>query len=209
MSSKKNKKLKIIKLQNSDLTAFRIATFHNAKRLLSEADFLFVNNLFPTSTFLSISSIEEMGKFYLSRICALHNDQNKLSEDDLKTLTYHPPKQLNSFLPPIVFKDGHKLPPNISKLWELITDKQLMPIRNNCLYVGFDKKWTSILLPQDILKEEACYFLETAYEVILIQIKSLLSSLDCTHDFLFLRKEEKILQDKLRKLKATESGKER
>lgn len=204
MSSKKSKKRKIIKLQNSDLTAFRIATFHNAKRLMSESEFLFQNNLFSTSVFLSISSIEEIGKFYLSRAYALHNDQTKLTEDDLNALTHHISKQHNSFLPPMVFKDGHRLPPNILKFWKLIADKKLMTIRNNCLYVGFDKNWSRILLPQSIFRDEAYYFLETAYEIILLQIKSLLASLDCSHDFLFLREEAVLIKENLEKLKKKE-----
>jgi len=194
-----------IKIRTDILTAFRKATFHNAKRLLFEADALFNNGRFPTSAFLSITSIEEMGKFYLSRVFALKNDQNTLTQKDLNTLTQHPPKQLNSFLPPFPFEKERKISPNISRFWELVADKKLMPVRNNCLYVGFDRSMSSILIPPDnISRDEAFYFLETAFEVILLQITSLLKSLDCKHEFLFLQKEVKILNEKLWEL----SGKE-
>lgn len=126
-----------IKIRTDILTAFQKATFHNAKRLLFGAAELFDTGRFPTSAFLSITSIEEMGKFYLSRVFALKSNQKTLTKNGLKTLEKHSPKQLNSFLPPFSFKE-HKISPNISRFWELVADKKLMPMRNNCLYVGFD-----------------------------------------------------------------------
>ncbi len=194
-----------IKIRTDSLTAYRKATFYNAKRLLFEAEALFNNGRFPTSAFLAITALEEMGKFYLSRVFAIKNDQNTLTQKDLNTLTQHPSKQLNSFLPPFPFEKERKISPNISRFWELVADKKLMQVRNNCLYVGFDRSMSSILIPPDsISRDEAFYFLETAFEIILLQITSLLKSLDCSHEFLFLQAEVKILHEKKQEL----SGKE-
>jgi AbiV family abortive infection protein len=190
-----------IQIRTDILTDFRKAVFQNAKRLLFEAEALFNNGSFPTSAFLSITSIEEMGKFYLSRVFAIKNDQNTLTQKDLDTLTHHPPKQLNSFLPPFPLEKERKISPNIARFWGLVADKKLMPVRNNCLYVGFDRSISSIFIPPDnISRDDAFYFLMTAFEVILLQITSLLKSLDCSHEFLFLREEVKILNEKLQEL---------
>jgi|GEM_PF-5237061 len=188
-----------IKIQDKTLTDFRITTFQNAKRLLFESESLFNSELFPTSTFLSITSIEEMGKFYLGRVLANKNNQNKLSKKDLDMLMRHPPKQLNSFLPPFPFKKDRKISTNISKFWELVVDKKLMTIRNNCLYVGFNNNIADVISPIKITtRTESLYFLETAFEIMILQVDSLLNSLDCTYEFMFLQCESDILKNKLK-----------
>lgn len=176
----KKKKTSIINIDNSFLREFQVASFWNAKRLLLESHQHFQQKLFPTSTFLFISAIEEMGKYYLCRVLALRNKKGELTRQLISNLRQHPPKQLNSFLPPFPFEKKKKISQNISRFWELVADNKLMDIRNSCLYTDIDLKNIKILSPSSSIgKQDAEYFLETAYEIVLLQIQSSLKSLDC------------------------------
>ena len=174
------KKSAFIKIDETFLREFQIATFWNAKRLVLESHRFFHQRLYPTSTFLSITAIEEMGKYYLCRILAIRNKRNELTQKDISNLLKHPTKLRNSFMPPFPFEKERKLSPNISRFWELVADKKLMRLRNNCLYTDLVLKSGKILSPNySSGEEDALYFLETAYEIIILQVQSSLKSLDC------------------------------
>lgn len=188
----------IININSQFLINFQIATFQNAKRLLLESESLFKLKMFPTSTFLAFTAIEEMGKFYLLRTILIKNSNNKLTLEELKKLRAHSLKQLNSFLPPFPFNpEKQKTSKNIRLFWRLHAEKKLMTIRNNCLYTDFDIKNLSSYTPCSSIKEkDARYFLEVAFEVMLLQTDSLLSCLDCTREHLFLNDERILLKNR-------------
>jgi len=199
----KKKNTSIINIDNSFLGEFQVASFWNAKRLLLESHQHFQRKLFPTSTFLSISAIEEMGKYYLCRVMAIRNKKGDLTQQHISNLRQHPPKQLNSFLPPFPFEKKKEISQNISRFWELVADNKLMDIRNNCLYVDIDLKNIKILSPSSSIGEhDAQYFLETAYEIILLQMQSSLKSLDCEISFhIIFTKEIPFFQENLDQLR--------
>jgi hypothetical protein len=109
----------------------------------------------------------------------IKNIKGELTSEELLSLQRHPLKQLNSFLPPFSPEEG-TISPNISRFWELVADNKLMNIRNNCLYADLRLAPMKILSPVSEIGElQAVYFLETAYEIILLQLQSSLKSLDC------------------------------
>jgi AbiV family abortive infection protein len=199
----KKKNFSISNINNSLMLEFQLALFSNAKRLIFESHQNFLQKQFSTSVFLSISSIEEMGKYYLCRVLAIRSKNEKLSQKDITNLQKHFSKQLNSFLPPFSFEKEEKISKNISHFWELVADNKLMCIRNNCLYVDIDLKNLKILSPGSLIREQdAQYFLKTAYEICLLQIKSSIKSLDCEIFYqINLNKEISDLQDKLGQLR--------
>ncbi len=186
------------KIKSRLLIDFQIETFQNAKRLLLESEDLFRSNMFPTSTFLALTAIEEMGKFYLIRIISIKNSKDELTKNDIKKLRDHSLKQLNSFLPPVPFRqEKQKVSKNISLFWSLHADNKLMAIRNNCLYTDFNvNNGVSHIPQQSIKKENALYFLGVAFEVMLLQIESLLTCLDCSREHLFLEEERILLSNR-------------
>jgi AbiV family abortive infection protein len=143
----------------------------NSKRLLDESKTLYEQKMYATSTFLSITALEELGKTYL---CFTSEwGKEKVSEEDFKVFSKrfsdHEIKELNGLLGWYIQQYANRqqiLPQNISKLWELIADGNLLRKRNACLYVDYNLEEKSALVPSENIKqEEAKYFLKTVQEV--------------------------------------------
>lgn len=167
-----------MRIDKSLMITLRENIFANAKRLLFDAEILYENCSFPSSVFLAISSIEEIGKLYLMLIAHF---ENKKGELDFKKyfgrrglFTNHDKKHLNSFMVAVSkTPQGKKITKNISTLWELVADGKLMTIRNNSLYLDIDLKKNILLIPQtQLCKKDAYFFIETAYEGLLSQLDS-------------------------------------
>lgn len=181
--------------------------FANAKKLLFDAEILYKAGAFPSSTFLAISSIEETGKLY-DVLVAYH--KNKSGSLDFKKFydrfKNHKLKHLSSFTKAVyttLKSKDKKVSKNISKLWELVADNKLMMIRNNCVYTDINFQKGIISNPQNnITKEDARYFLETAYEVLLGQIDSAFGDfwIDESQDINIgmIQKEKKLLTERLK-----------
>lgn len=163
---------KQIKFNKELILKLRKATYINAKRLISDARLLCEKERFQSAAFLAITAIEECGKLHLAAIMTSKNNNDKLDNQLLNWLRKHDKKQLNSFISALPKSNsGEKITPNISKLWELGADSKLMPIRNNCLYTDFDKTKEEVYSPHtSISKDDAFFFIETAYEILISQL---------------------------------------
>lgn len=188
------------------LFTLRKIIFANAKRMLFDAENLFKNGSFPSSIFFAISSIEEAGKLYDVLVAYHKNKEGSLDAREFyKRFKNHKLKHLSSFTKAVhsTFKNkDRKISKNISKLWELVVDNKLMLIRNNCIYSDINFQKGIISSPQNnITKEDACYFLETAYEVLLSQIDSAFGDfwIDESIDINIkaIQKEKKLLTERL------------
>lgn len=153
------------------LLLLRKSIFANAKRLLFDSEKLFNEGSYPSAAFLAITSIEEIGKLYDVLIAYHKINENKFDAKEFYSrFRNHKMKHLSSFTKAI---EPAKISKNILHLWEIITDDKLMTIRNNCLYEDVDVLKETISSPSSKLtRNEASYFIETAYEVLLSQIDS-------------------------------------
>lgn len=180
----------MVSIDSNLMLELRKTIFSNAKRLLFDAEILFDARAFPSSAFLAISSIEETGKLYDALSAYYESKNGKLDINKfLRRFKSHSLKQLSSFIKILSkIKNGQKIPKYISKVWELSVtkvvdskDTELMAIRNNCIYTDIDLKKSLILNPQNkIRRENAYYYIEIAYEVLLSQIESAFG--DCRID---------------------------
>lgn len=203
--------MQIIQIDKSLMIALRENIFANAKRLLFDAEILYKKHSFPSSVFLAISSIEEIGKLYLMLIAHLENKKGGLDSKKYfgrrGLFTNHDKKHLNSFIVAVSkTSQGKKITKNISKLWELVADGKLMTIRNNSLYLDVDLKKNVLIIPQSELnKKDAYFFIETAYEVLLSQIDSAYGHfwIDDSREIRInkMEQESHFLSDRLKKFK--------
>lgn len=172
-----------IDVNQSFFLSLRKSIFANAKRLLFDSEKLFKEGSFPSAAFLAITSIEEIGKLYDVLIAHHKINKGKFNiKEFYDRFRNHKMKHLSSFTKAI---QSTKISKKISRLWELIADNRLMTIRNNCLYEDVDILKEIISSPSATLsRDEAYYFIETAYEVLLSQLDSAFGhfSIDTTQD---------------------------
>ena len=183
--------------------------YFNAKRLLFDAEILFKCDSFTSSAFLSISSIEESGKLYdvLYAYMKINKDEFDV-KNFKKRFMNHYKKHLSSWTKAgsKVANTGNKISNNISKLIRMIAENKLMGTRNDCIYTDIDFEKLIIRNPQQMIKkDDAYYFLETAYEILISQIDSAFGDFwiddSINIDFEALEKEKSLLTEKLKMLK--------
>ncbi len=135
----------------------------NAIALYRDSIVLFNNHSFSTSMYIAILSLEEIGKFLLLDDVNYHTKigqlGNKLFSDyQLKAILNHYKKQSKLS---VDFFDS--LPSDFLNAIEL---EELNAIKNDSIYVGFNKNKTAVKLPKTVTKEMAIAYIKICHQIL-------------------------------------------